>query len=333
MAPGSYLYSADGGTTNGYKSMSGTSMATPSSNGAVGLIRHYLLAGFYPSGAANSSDSIKYQSCALLRSMAMVSADPNVGGYTIPNFNTGWGRIDVDSVLFFAGDLRKLILRDDTLGLTTGQSSTDTFTVNSQIPLRVSMAWSDTAASAGANPTIVNDLNLVLYAPDGTEYHGNQYSGGQSIQNPAGYDNTNIEECARINTPQTGNWRIVVSGQQVVYGPQPFAYAITGDISPFVGIEEEDQEGVTAGYGRFNLRLLGSISRGRISFEVLLPGSERVEVTVHDLAGRTCMKLFKGKLPAGRSLINRDCSLPSGVYFIRAKTDGMQLIRKFTVLK
>lgn len=333
MAPGVNLYSADGATNNNYKTMSGTSMATPSSNGAVGLIRHYLLAGFYPSGTANPSDSVKYQSCALLRSMAVVSTDPNVGGYTIPNFNTGWGRIDVDSVLFFAGDARKLLLRDDTLGLNTGQQTTDTFTVNSALPLRVSMAWSDTAAAASANPTIVNDLNLVLYAPDGTAYHGNQYSAGQSIPNPGTFDNINVEECCRINTPQTGNWRIVVSGQQVVYGPQPFAYAITGDVAPFTGIVEEDGETALQAFDRFDLRLLGSISRGRISFEVLLPGEEEVAVTVHDLSGRNCMTLFKGKLPAGNSVVNRGATLPSGVYFIRARTEGAQVIRKFTVLK
>jgi subtilisin family serine protease len=333
MAPGVNLYSADGSGTTGYKTMSGTSMATPATNGAVGLIRHYLLAGFYPTGSENPADSIKYMSCALLRAMPIVSADPNVSSYTIPNFNTGWGRIDVDSVLFFTGDTRKLLICDDTIGVNTGQYTTDTFTVHSQIPLRVSMAWSDTAAAPNANPTIVNDLNLELHAPDGTVYNGNQYSAGQSTPNPGTYDNINVEECCRINTPQIGNWRIVVSGQQVVYGPQPFAYAITGDISAYVGINEGNQDVLPSKYARFDFRLVSTLSRGKVSLEFMLPGTEQLEVTLHDLSGRTRMNFFSGELQPGRSLIERNCSLPSGVYFVLVKTPRTQVIRKFTILK
>ncbi|MCX7995903.1 MAG: S8 family serine peptidase, partial [candidate division WOR-3 bacterium] len=103
-APGNAIISAQGGTTSGYYSLSGTSMATPAVNGSIGLIRQYLLAGYYPSGVANPVDSIKYQSSALLRAMAIVSCDPNVGSFVVPDSNIGWGRIDVDSVLYFAGD-------------------------------------------------------------------------------------------------------------------------------------------------------------------------------------------------------------------------------------
>ncbi|MBN2538184.1 S8 family serine peptidase, partial [candidate division WOR-3 bacterium] len=231
MAPGVDLYSAQRTGTSGYSAMSGTSMATPAANGTVGLLRSYLTEGYYPTGTPEPGNRIDYISSALLRSMAMVSADPNVGSYTIPSFDIGWGRIDADSVLYFPGETRKLIVRDDTTGLATGEYKELLFRVNSCIPLKVCLAWTDTAAAPNANPTLVNDLNLALTAPAGTEYRGNQYSSGQSQPNPTAWDDRNVEECARVNAPDTGLWTIRVSARQVATAAnQPFAWTITGDV-------------------------------------------------------------------------------------------------------
>ncbi|MBM3314620.1 hypothetical protein FJY71_02085, partial [candidate division WOR-3 bacterium] len=239
MAPGVGLWSAYYTGANSYQSASGTSMATPATNGTVGLMRCYLREGYYPTGSPNPGNRIDYISSALLRSMAMASADPNVGSYVIPSFDIGWGRVNADSALHFTGDLRKLFIRDDTTGLSTGQYKEELFHVNSSIPLKVCLAWTDTAAAANANPTLINNLNLELIAPSGTYYRGNQYTSGQSTANPSTWDNTNVEECARVNSPQTGVWRIRVYGYNVFTTRQPYAFTITGDVSstvPDVGV-------------------------------------------------------------------------------------------------
>ncbi|MBN2538215.1 S8 family serine peptidase, partial [candidate division WOR-3 bacterium] len=241
MAPGVSLYSARmAPATNTYEQLSGTSMATPAVNGTVGLMRCYLQEGYYPTGSANPSDRLEYISAALLRAMAMASADPNVSSYTVPSYAIGWGRIDADSVLHFTGDARKLALCDDTTGLATGQYKQYDFQVYSALPLRVALAWTDTAAAPNANPTLVNDLNLELVSPSGTSYRGNQYSGGQSVPNPTSWDAVNVEECARVNSPETGVWTVKVYGQNVATAAnQPFAWCITGDVSlnlPDVGV-------------------------------------------------------------------------------------------------
>lgn len=237
MATGVDLNSAQAApSTNGYSKMSGTSMATPSINGAVGLMRCYLQEGYYPSGTPEPHQKLNYNSAALLRAMAQVSADPNVSSYTIPSFDIGWGRVDVDSVLYFPGDTRRLLLVDDTFGLATGEYKEARFKVNSAIPLRVCLAWTDTAAAPNANPTLVNNLNLELISPAGVSYRGNQYSGGQSTPNPSAWDSLNVEECVRVNSPDTGYWTIKVYGQNVrTAQKQWFAWALTGDIAVRTG--------------------------------------------------------------------------------------------------
>ncbi len=230
-APGVDLWSAQRTGQSGYSQMSGTSMATPAANGAVGLMRCYLQEGYYPTGMPVPTHELDYISAALLRSMTIVSADPNIGSYVPPSFDMGWGRLDADSVLHFPGQDRKLLLVDDTLGLATGEFKEIVFRVNSSIPLRVCLVWTDTAAAPAANPTLVNDLNLELVAPGGTEYRGNQYTSGQSTENPGTWDAINVEECCRVNAPDTGEWRIWVGAQNVATAEkQPFAWAITGDI-------------------------------------------------------------------------------------------------------
>jgi subtilisin family serine protease len=330
MAPGQNIWSAYGSGTSGYISGNGTSMATPAVNGTIALIRQYLLAGYYPSGFADPNDSIRYQSAALLRAMAIVSCDPNVSGWSIPNYNTGWGRIDLDSVLYFAGDNRKLIILDDTIGLSTGQSIIDSFVVNSQIPLRVCLVWTDTAAAPNANPTLVNDLDLELIAPDATYYRGNQYSGGQSTPNPLNWDRVNVEECCRVDVPQTGTWKIAVNGYQVVFGIQSFAYAITGGVEPIIGVTEE--RGFTSD-SQIVCRLLGSITKGDIALEVFLFSKNRVEINIYDPSGRLVTTVFSGELPRGKEIIKLKTPLSSGVYFVGIKTREFCEYKKLLIVK
>ena len=230
--PGEDIMSVDAGTQNEYMAMSGTSMASPATNGCVGLCRSYLRKGYYPSGTATPADTWGYVSSAILRAMILVSADPNVESYVVPSDHIGWGRIDLDSVLYFTRDARKLLVYDDTAGLETGDYRDFDFNSDMTMPLRVAAVWTDTAAAAGANPALINNLDCRLNAPNADFYKGDIYTNGQSTDNPSGpFNSLDPEEMFRVNQPAAGLWTLRVSAQNVVTRPQPYAVVITGAVT------------------------------------------------------------------------------------------------------
>lgn len=241
--PGQEIYSAQSGTSNGYVPMQGTSMAAPCVNGGIGQIRQYLRKGYYPSGAPTPSDTWGYVSAALLKAMVLVSADPDIGSYVIPSEYVGWGRMDIDSVLYFPSDTRGLLVDDDTTGLATGEYREYAFSVTDSIPLRIGVVWTDTAAAAGANPALINNLDCRLLSPAGDSFRGSVWSAGQSVRNPTQpYNNRDPLEMFRVNRPEPGQWTLRISAQNVVTYRQPFAVVVTGAL----GLAERHDVGVLA---------------------------------------------------------------------------------------
>jgi len=227
ISPADMIYSADNSNPSGYVAMSGTSMATPNMTAATALIRNYFQKGFYPTGDTTTGTKMGI-SAALNKAVAIVGADNDMSGYTAPDNNIGWGRIDLDSSLYFAGDTSKLWVKDETTGLQTGDSMLFLVNVTSAAkPFRVTLCWSDYPGTMRAAYICVNNLDLTIYSPTGVQYKGNVYSGGQSVTG-GNNDSLNVEECTRLNSPEIGSWGIMVNARNVPHGPQPFALAVTG---------------------------------------------------------------------------------------------------------
>ncbi len=341
------VYSAQNGTTNAYSGMMGTSMAAPSCNGCIGLIREYLRKGWYPSGTLIPSDSMGYVSGALLKAMIIVSCDPNVGAYVVPSEYIGWGRIDLDSVLYFAlptPEKRELLLDDDTTGLATGQYAEFQFMVDdSTVPLRAVVCWTDTAAAVGAARALINNLNVRMVNAYGDSFKGSVYAAGQSVINPtARYDSLNPYECFRINVPRTGLWQIRIMAANVVTSRQPFAVVLTGAFGTVPGIEESGSP----------------VNAARLDFESFFPnpariGSHRIRFSlpaldnayalkVYSASGSLVAILWQGKAQRtgwqtitwdGRDGKGRRAS--PGVYFYRlvSVADGGSVTQKAVLVK
>ncbi len=333
-APGQNIISVDGAGDTGYKSLSGTSMATPGCNASAGLIRQYLKEGWYPSGAANPPDTFGYISQALMRAMLVVSADPNVGSYVVPDSNIGFGRVDVDSVLYFTGDTRRLAILDQTTGLSTGGYQEFQVQVNDTVPpLRAALVWTDTAAAVGSNPNIVNNLDLQITDPYGTYYRGNQMSGGQSIANPSIYDTRNVEEVCRVNVPRSGIWTCRVTAQNIPYPTQPFALVLTGGLTPIIGIEESTGSPVVNNTSLICIKPNPAANRATVEFQIA--SRTRVALKVYDISGRLVSTIINKEYSTGSYRANWtiDKRIANGIYFISFETTTAKQTRSLVVIR
>lgn len=236
MAPASNTSAAsdkDIETNNcGLDSGAGTSYAAPLVAGAAALVRQYLMEGYYPSGTPRVSDGFE-PSGALLKAM-LINSGRNMSGATasIPSMDQGWGRVALGDVLSFEGDVEDLVLVDGTRAFT---SSGDTpFTVDiqvasSDIPLKVTLVWTDRPSNPAAARNLVNDLDLKV-SGNRRVWLGNHMTGGNSTTGGSADRMNNVEEVI-ISSPRPGTYTVTVSAAQIPFGPQEFALVVRADLA------------------------------------------------------------------------------------------------------
>lgn len=168
------------GTNNLYAYCSGTSMAAPHASGSVVLVTQWWRS--FNAGANPSAAMAK----ALL-----VNGAVDMGTADIPNFNEGWGRINLSNVI---NNGVNMVYRDQTT--TFGQTG-DTWSITVGVPdpskpLKVTVAWVDAAGAVGANPALVNDLDLTVVNGANT-YLGNRFTAGWSVTGGTADRKNNLE--------------------------------------------------------------------------------------------------------------------------------------------
>jgi hypothetical protein len=230
-APGCNTTSSSGSscsTTN----LTGTSMACPAVAGAALLARQYFVEGWHPTGSPVASNAF-VPTGALLKATLLNSAVDMTGVSGYPSNLEGWGRVRLDEALHLAGETRTLVVHDvrHADGLSTGQSLAFPATVaGSGEKLKVTLVFTDVAATAGASNPVVNDLDLVVTSPSGTVYRGNVFSGGVSTPGGTRDIRNNVEQ-VHVNQPSPGSWTITVAGTAVNQQQQGFALVVSGDLS------------------------------------------------------------------------------------------------------
>jgi fibronectin type 3 domain-containing protein len=251
-APGENIVSADGANDTGTRTMSGTSMATPTASGYSALARQYFVDGWYPTGAKVAGNAIT-PSAALMKA-ALIS-----GTRAVPNHSTeftaapcgnpcqdsGWGRINLGDSLYFSGDTLKLRLWDvvTSAGNETGlvqEYSLENVAAGTR--LNIILAWPDAPGTLGAAAALTNNLNLEVVGPGGTTYRGNQWTGAgangtkkESTTAAAAWDTINNVEGVQIAAPAAGNYLVRVHGFNVpgngTVTRQGYAIAATGNLN------------------------------------------------------------------------------------------------------
>ena len=316
LSPGSGVASASGGSDAGYAYMSGTSMSSPGAAGAGVLVRQYFTDGWYPTGHAVLADTFS-PSAALIKAMLVNSTDPSISGYTVPDSCIGWGRIDLDSVLYFTGDAKALSVVDYTTGLSTGNYVEYTYNVlSSSVPFRATLVWTDYPGDISADKELVNDLNLTVTDPNLNVYNGNVYSGGQSTTGGIA-DTINVEECVRKNSPATGTWTVRIAAANCPFGPQPFALVVTAEL-PVIGILEDgsikiDGSNIAAPYPNpFNEKTCFVFEATKV---------EHIRISVYNVAGQLVKTVYDDNCTIGSNRIEwhgqdeTGFVLPDGMYF------------------
>jgi PKD repeat protein len=252
VAPGTWILSAysqayhpdDGGSQEDgwgtppnrwYKYMGGTSMATPLAAGAATLVRDYY----------NDVAGLASPSSALVKATLVNGAyDMTPGQYGPgaqqelvgrPDNAQGWGRVDLANSLLPTAP-RSWWYDDHSAGLHTGDALTYTSSLtralivtDSNVPLRVSLVWTDYPGTPAAAGGLVNDLDLEVIGPYGVHHYGNG----------AAWDRVNNVEGVDVLNPALGPYTIVVHAHNVAQGTQPYALVVSGVLgqSPCAALE------------------------------------------------------------------------------------------------
>jgi len=150
----------------------GTSESTPIVAGAATIIRQYFRQGFYPNGVKNSGSSM-IPSSTLLRAMLINSAQ-YIGGAS-PSFDTGFGQIQLNKVLFVKGceQCSKLLVKDN-LYITQNKHFICNFTIEYEGVFSVTLSWLDPPVSLDHHYPLHADIDIALTTPTGIKFGNNK---------------------------------------------------------------------------------------------------------------------------------------------------------------
>jgi subtilisin-like proprotein convertase family protein len=279
-----------------YFYMGGTSMATPLTAGAVAIIREFL----------RTKKGVNDPSAALLKA-TLIAGATRLTGYGSPGVvldnEQGFGRVNLDAVLAPSSPAASAFI-EISPGLSTGEVYTTNLDIKTaDVPLRVVLAYSDYPG-----PALVNNLNLILIAPDGRRYTGNQASGATLT-----LDATNNIEVGHVPNPQPGGWTLQVVGSNIPNGPQDFALVylahlgvaaeedvVHAEALPDLAIPDDNVNGVNS---IITLSEAGIISHVKVGvnishtyigdLRVVLAAPGQAEVVLHDRTGASTHDLVK----------------------------------------
>jgi len=209
-------YSGCGAIVSGqtdYVFMSGTSMACPQVSGGTALIVQWwrgLMGGEDPSPA-------------MAKALLINGATP-MTATVVPNNNQGWGRMNLNNVIDTGLPAR--YYDQETIFGAAGETWEQNFAVADPAqPVKVSLVWTDAPGAIGANPALVNDLNLEVTS-SGNIYRGNVFSGGWSATGGTADTLNNIENVF-LPAGETGLVNVTVSAANLVGDGVPYNSDVT----------------------------------------------------------------------------------------------------------
>lgn len=205
-------------SSSGYTEFGGTSGATPSIAGYVGLFYQMWASGIFGNEVDPAGDVFDNR-CHMSTAKAVMINTANPYPFTGANHDLtrvhqGWGNPDI-AYLF---DVRNNIsIIDETEILGNMESIEYSAYVEPGTPqLRVTLVFTDTMGVPSASQQRINDLSLRVVSPSGTIYWGNNglLTGNWSV--PGGTPNTiDTVENVFVQNPESGVWSVTVFASEV----------------------------------------------------------------------------------------------------------------------
>lgn len=209
-AKGSGVYST---VSNGslYDTYSGTSMSCPNVSG--------ILAQLYDAYRQNNNN--QWANSALMKAIILNTADDL--GNPGPDYKFGWGRINalraakvIENKSYFNNTVQQGTVRQHQINVPSGAQE-----------LRVMVYWHDEVAAVGAAKALVNDIDMTVSTPGGSSVQPwilDPTPDPTILDQPAfrGVDTLNNVEQVTISNPSAGNYTVLVNGNTIPQGPQPY---------------------------------------------------------------------------------------------------------------
>ncbi|MCE7055633.1 S8 family serine peptidase [Algoriphagus sp. AGSA1] len=156
---------ADGGVTDAYATLSGTSMAAPNVSGSLLLLQQLY----------SQRNSGRFMWASTLKALAL-NTTKEAGQHNGPDYIYGWGLLDAEAAgnIILSENGTSEIIRE--LNLTNGETYEFDFVSDGVTPIRITIAWTDpsgTPVSASLDPQdlmLVNDLDMRITDEQGVSY-------------------------------------------------------------------------------------------------------------------------------------------------------------------
>jgi hypothetical protein len=236
VANGDGLYSCISTSDTAYATYSGTSMASPNATGTAALLVHWW-GKLFPGHAMRAST---------LKALLIHTADDM--GTPGPDYVYGWGLINAkaaaDLIQAYKNSPGTRRVTEDRITSSSGWK-TYTFTWDGVSPIRATLCWTDPVGTAqtGDNirtPSLVNDLDLSITGPTGTQYLpwvmpyvGDWTNAKLSANATTGVNHTDDVEQVFVSNPSAaGSYTVTVSFTGTLTGgAQNFSLVLGGGVA------------------------------------------------------------------------------------------------------
>jgi serine protease AprX len=232
------IFCANASSPKGYGSFGGTSCATPLAAGHCGLMMEMWADGVFGNLPLGRTVFDRRPHAATAKALMINSAYryPIEGTKPIfTRFKQGWGMPDLGRLY---ESRKRLFVVDQEIALRDHQAVEYQLRVPENEPeLRVTMVYTDPLGTIAAAKALVNDLDLVVIAPDGKRYLGNHGLLESNLSKEGGApDRLNNVENVFLEKPASGVWRVIVAAHRIASDQhrataawdQDFALVISG---------------------------------------------------------------------------------------------------------